>query len=150
MKADLDKYIENLDDNSLLSLLSSSTLEVLKAKPTIQKPSQEDLQLFFKSLNDCKDKPVCLSLVQPYSESFVSKTRGIKPISDLFDEKYLDLNYIELLKKCNAVQLHLSDTDIRLIEKDTINQARGNSFYRHRTGRIGGSRSRAASHTDPS
>ena len=64
---------------------------------------------------------MCLSLVQPYSEKFVSKTRGMKPISDLFDEKYSDLKYIELLKECNAVQLHLSDTDIRLIEKDTIN-----------------------------
>ena len=76
------------------------------------------------------------------------KLKSIKPISDLFDEKYLDLNYIELLKECNAVELHLSDTDIRLIEKDTIYQARENSFYRHRAGRIGESRSRAASHTD--
>ena len=91
-----------------------------------------------------------LEFSEPYSKSFVSRTRGINPISDLFDEKYLDLNYIELLKECNAVQLHLSDTDIRLIEKDTINQARGNSFYRHRAGRIGASRSRAANHTDPS
>ena len=128
MKANLDKSIENLDDNSLRSLLSSSTPKVLKLKPTVQKPSQDDLQLFFKSLNDCKDKPVCLRLVQPYSKSFVSKTRGINQISHLFDEKYLDLNYIELLKECNAVQLHLSDTDIRLIEKDTISQAGGNSF----------------------
>ena len=103
MKADPDKSIENLDDNSLPSSLSSSAPKVLKAKPTVQKPSQEDLQLFFKSLNDCKDKPVCFSLVQLYSKSFVSKTRGIKPISHRFDEKYLDLNYIELLKECNAV-----------------------------------------------
>ena len=75
MKADLGKSIDNLDDNSLPSSLSSSTPKVLKAKPTVQKPLQEDLQLFFKSLNDCKDKPVCLSLVQPYSKSFVSKTK---------------------------------------------------------------------------
>ena len=46
MKADLDKSIENLDDNSLPSPLSSSTPKVLKAKPTVQKPSQEDLQLY--------------------------------------------------------------------------------------------------------
>ena len=93
---------------------------------------------------------MCLSLMQPYSENFVSKSPGKKSISDLFDEKYLDLNYIDLLKECNAVQLHLSDTDIRMIEKDTTNQARGNSFCRHRASRIGTSRSRATSHTDPS
>ena len=37
-----------------------------------------------------------------------------------------------------------------MIEKETMNQAKGKAFYRHRAGRIGASRSKAASHSDPS
>ena len=101
-------------------------------------------------LSECKNKPICLSLVQPHSESFISKTRGIRPTTNLFDENYLHMNYANLLQECQKIQLRISDAEIQLIERETLNQARESSFYWHRAGRIGVSHSKAASHTDPS
>lgn len=89
-------------------------------------------------------------MIHPYSESFISTTRDIKSIPDLYEKKYLDLSYPELLQECYKVDLKLSEEQIKAIERDTVNQAEGGAFFRHRAGRIGASKCRAASHTDPS
>lgn len=105
---------------------------------------------FYKSLSECKIRPVCLSLIHPYSDSFISSTRNIKAVPDLFEKKYLDLSYTDLLKECHKVDVKLSDEQIKSIERDTIDQAKGSAFFRHRAGRIGASKCCAANHTDPS
>ena len=112
-------------------------------------PKAEELKQLYDSLSECKNKPVCLSLVLLHSESFISKTGGIRPITNLFDENYLQMNYANLLKECENIQLRISDAEIQLIERETLNQARESSFYRHRAGRIGASQSKAASHLNP-
>ena len=88
--------------------------------------------------------------MKPYSDSFVLQNRNIPTITDLFQEKFLDLSYPELLAECNTVNVELTDKDIEVIEKETVNQAKGGAFFLHRAGRIGASRCKAASHTDPS
>ena len=45
--------------------------------------------------------------------------------------------------------LEIADIDIKLIEKDTQSQSKGNSFFNHRAGRIGASMSKLANHTNP-
>eukprot|EP00794_Sanderia_malayensis_P017180 gene17180-18909_t len=45
--------------------------------------------------------------------------------------------------------IKLSDEDIKLIEKDTIDQVKGGAFFLHRAGHIGASRNKPASHSDP-
>ena len=119
-----------------------------KVRVAIQKA--EELKQFYNSLSKCKKKPICLSLVQSHSESFISKTRGIKPITNLFDENYLHMNYANLLREGQKIHLRLSDAEIELVERETLNPARESSFYWHRAGRIGAFQSKAASHTDPS
>ena len=119
-----------------------------KNKP-VAKPSASEMADFFAALNDCKIKPVALSLVQPYSEALVLKSRTIKAIPDLCDEQYLNTPYDELIKACYEVNISVTAQEIDIIEKDTINQAKVSGFFRHRTGRIGASISKAASHTDP-
>ena len=61
----------------------------------------------------------------------------------------LELNYIGLLEECHKVELTISPEEVPLIEKQLSSQ-KVMPFFRHRTGRIGASKSRAASHTDPS
>ena len=68
---------------------------------------------------------------------------------DLFDRKYLDFSYPDLLKACNQVEIQLSKNDIQQIEKDTTLQAKGSSFLKHRAGRIRASLSGAACHSKP-
>ena len=119
-----------------------------KVRVTI--PKAEKLKQLYDSLSECKKKPVCLSPVQPHSESFISETGAIRPITNLFDETYLQMNYANLLKECQNIQFRISDAEIQLIERETLNQARESYFYWQSAGRIGASQSKAASHTDPS
>ena len=115
----------------------------------ISKPSQAEMDQFYSSLNDCKVKPAVLSLIDPYQNHFVSKTRGLKTVRELFDEKYLKMNYSDLLKECHRVKLVVTEEHVSLIEKETITQSKGSAFYQHRAGRIGASKCYAACHTDP-
>ena len=152
-KTNLDKSIENLDNYDLPQFTTGtnhvSAPVSRNDKVRVAIPKAEGIKQFYDSLSECKNKPVCLSLVQPHSESFISKTRGIKPITDLFYENYLQMNHADLLKECQNIQLRISDAKFQLIERETLNQARESSFYQHRAGRIGASQSKAASHTDP-
>ena len=149
MKSDLDKSIDSLDV-SFKSADVSEKLPKPKATNVPLKPSSEELDAFYKSLSECKIKPVCLSLQESYADSFISKSRNISSVSDLFDPKFLELNYIDLLKECYKVQLAISDEEIGFIERETVEQSKSNAFFRHRAGRIGASKSHAACHTNPS
>ena len=93
---------------------------------------------------------MCLSLVDPYSNAFVIESNEIPTVPDLFKEHYMDLTYPELLQQCLKTDIRLSEHDIRTIEKDTRDQAKGRGFFRHRAGRIGVSLSKLACHSNPS
>ena len=49
----------------------------------------------------------------------------------MFDENYLQMNYANLLQECQNIQLRISDAEIQLIERETLNQARESSLYQH-------------------
>ena len=155
-KSDIDTSIDSLDadnDNSNIALhpvTSTPKPSKKQQSPNITKPSSAELDAFYKSLSECKLKPVCLSLEEPYADSFISKTRNVATVPDLFQTKFLELNYIDLLKECHKVKLTISLEDIASIERDTVEQSKSNAFFRHRSGRIGASKSRAACHTNPS
>ena len=46
-----------------------------KAVKELSPPSVNEMNDFYKSLNYCKIKPVALSLVNPYAEDFLLKSR---------------------------------------------------------------------------
>ena len=54
-----------------------------------------------------------------------------------------------LLKECQKVEISVTNEQIKIIEKDTITQAKGGSFYQHRAGRIGASKCHAVCNSDP-
>jgi len=112
-------------------------------------PDESDLSMFYTELNSCKTKPVTLSLIHPFSESFVSRSRNIPTIPDLFDKKYLDLEYHDLLEVCSNVNIEITAEERKTIEEDARSQSQSSSFYHHRAGRVGASISKAASHTNP-
>ena len=57
-------------------------------------------------------------------------------ISDLFDKKYLDLSYPEFLKACHEMDIKIIKEQITQVERDSVTQAKGNSFFRHRAARL--------------
>lgn len=64
-------------------------------------------------------------------------------------KKYLDLTYPELVKTCQEVNIEITKEQITQVERDTITQAKGNNFFKHRAGRIGASQCKAASGSNP-
>lgn len=146
MKADLDSTIDRLSQLSEVD----DCLDVRKNETkSVPAPSEEEMDTLYAELNSCKFKPVALSLVDPYAESFVLKSRTIPTILDLSEPNYQDLEYPELLQVCSEKQIDLSEEEIMQIEKDTISQSQGDNFFKHRAGRIGASQSKQASHTNP-
>ena len=75
-----------------------------------------------------------LSLIDPYAENFVVKSRNVPVLSDLYDTSYVELDYPGLLQKCADVKIMLSDEYIKIVEQDTRDQAKGPGFFRHRAG----------------
>ncbi|PFX11696.1 hypothetical protein AWC38_SpisGene24478 [Stylophora pistillata] len=142
LKQNLDQTINSFTRDGIAK--SGGAMRVL-----IPVPDETDLCNFYNELNSCKTKPVSLSWIHPFSETFVSRSRNIPTISDLFDKKYLDVEYHDLLEACSNINIQITVEERRLIEEGTRNQSQGSSFYHFRAGRVGASISKAASHTNP-
>ena len=115
--------------------------------PSLPVPKSE-MDIFYQALNQCETKASVLSLIDPYAEQFVAKSRNVPVLSDLFKPTNLELKYPELLQKCKYVKINVSDEEIKIVEQDTQDQARGPAFFRHRAGRIGASVSGAVYHSN--
>ena len=86
-------------------------------------PSPEELLSLYADLF-MTGKPVLLSLLPEFCESHVPLCmRGIipTPLTDLFNESYLDLSYPNLLNKCDEVysSYSISPEQAKSIEKET-------------------------------
>ena len=55
---------------------------------------------------------MALSLIEPYSDQFVLKSKQILTISGLFDPENMSLSYQDLLKKCFNLKITLSSEEI--------------------------------------
>ena len=144
MKNDLDAKIENLANVS--SPVDSAKGNISKEIPV---PSKPEMDAFYAKLSKSSSKPITLSLIPEYADSYVLKSHSVPTISALFDKKYLNLSYPELLKACHEVDIKITMEQITQVERDSVTQAKGNSFFRHRAGRIGASQSKAACQTNP-
>lgn len=107
------------------------------------------MDMFYAALSKCQIKSIALSLIPEYADSYVVKSRTIPTVFYHFNQKYLDLTYPELFKVCQEVKIEVSKEQIVQVERDTISQAKGNNFFKHRAGRIGALKSKAASQTNP-
>lgn len=118
LKENLDGKIDALtpdckaDLNGDRSALFVKDDEVEKCRPTA-----EELSRFYAELNQCSVKPVALSLQDDYAGQFVVGSRAVPVITDLYETQNLDLNYPDLLRKCLAVKLEITEENIALVEK---------------------------------
>ena len=82
--------------------VGSDSRHTLSTNPS---PSVGELDNFFTKLSDSGKKPVVLSLVAKHSDACVPLyKRGTlpKPLTDYCDEQHLQLNYPDLLTRCEA------------------------------------------------
>jgi len=138
LKENLDTQIDSL--NTVISCHEGqqSNVTTSTAIPS-HSISEAEMDSFYEELNKCETKASVLSLIDPYAEQFVAKSRNVPVISYLYDPSNLDLDYPELLEKCKEVKINVSDENINIVEQDTRDQAKGSGFFRHRAGRIGAS-----------
>ena len=132
LKQKLDETVEKLNDNDNdndnASLVLENSKTTVKQKKDIQAPTEAELNSFYEKQNTCKSKPVALSLIYPYSESFVTRSRTIQTVPDLYNEKYLNMQYNELLEACAKVNIEITPEEAKIIEEDTRKQCSSNAF----------------------
>ena len=124
LKENLDIKIHSLNQNKVASRERQPNCHAQTAIPS-QLASTEDMNKFLAALNLCEIKPVVLSVIDPYAVQFVVKSRNVPVLSDLYDLNNLELDYPELLQKCVGVKIMLSDDDIKIVEQDTREEAKG-------------------------
>ena len=91
MKNNLDAKIDYLPNVS--SPVDSAKGNIWKESSV---PSKPEMDAFYAMLSKSSSKPIALSLVTEYADSYVLKSSSVRTISHLFDYKYLDLSYPEL------------------------------------------------------
>ncbi len=106
---------------------------------------------FLEELANCSSKPAILSLISPYSESFVPKSLSsdLPNLAKLYNPDYVKLDYQALLKKASEVTVEVSELQANCVEQETHDQQHSRLWYRMRCGRITASKLRAACCTDP-
>ena len=82
MKNDLDTKIENLPNVS--SPVDSAEGNISKDIPI---PSKPEMDALYAKLSKSRSKPIALSSIPDYADSYVLKSRCVPTISDLFDKK---------------------------------------------------------------
>ena len=114
--------------------------------------TDEELNELFNNISLADTKPSVLSLVEPYSDSYVPKSAQKTfpmPLKSLHNPSYIQLKYHELLKVCESVSLNFTQEMSELVEKETRSQFRFSLWYKYRAGTVTSSCMKSVCHTDP-
>ena len=144
----MDLQIESLPQNAGENKETNTVEQRRGQQSGSSPPSDREMGEVYAKLNNCRNKAVALSLIDPYADQFIDESRTLPTISELFQTKNLDLQYPELLKLCTNITLNISEDHINKVEINSRTQANGSGFYRHRAGRIGASVSSEVFHTN--
>lgn len=146
------KLKDNLD-NAIDSIDESQDVEMRTCKPQRSSikalaPTEKEKDGLLDKFSKSRSKAVCLSVKKLYSKHFVSESRKVPVVTDLFKNEYLDLAFPALLQQCLDTKLSVSDEQIKQVERDSREQAKSSEFFRHRAGRIGASVSGSVCHSN--
>lgn len=117
----------------------------------VPSPSQEEVLAFFNELSE-NGKPALLAIVPDFCDSYIVDNSMLSaPLSLLFDYQCTELQYDDLMIKCESVfeSLAITPEQARNIEVITRAQALSKVWFRYRAGRVTASRFKAAVHTNP-
>ena len=101
-KENLDNKIDSWDGHMATYMVNFSQTLGQVGQPKANSPSAEEIAVLFEKLNQCKIKPVALSLVGPYADQFVVKSCTVPVVTDLYATGNLGLKYPELVH-CQTV-----------------------------------------------
>ncbi len=130
----------------------STPRESKSPTPSFKAPDFDEVKTFFDALANCSSKPAVLSLIEPYSSSYVPKSLDINlPIclTELYKPDYLCLSYGDLLKLASAYEITMTEKEAKNVELQTRAQANSRLWFRMRAGRITTSRLENVCCTNP-
>jgi hypothetical protein len=146
------REISNINFQSAKSLkrkfeecLSSSTSQISKNVHPVRKtrkipsPTENELDSFFSDLVSTNRKPAILSIVPDYLESYKPKSAVLKlpkPLTELKNKQSMNLDYDQLIKSCEGIEITVTDEEIENVEKITRKQASEGKWFNYRAGRI--------------
>ena len=116
----------------------SNTTPVPKKSLIMQKPTESELTEYYLKLSKTKHKPVLLSLV---NDDFVPLyVKGIlpQPLTALYDQKYEEMPFSEILKACEALYdtVTITPEQANMVELKTRGQSKYKLWYEQRAGHI--------------
>ena len=117
-----------------------------------QQPTIDELSSLLSALRSTGSKSAILSLIEPYSDSFVSKVIGenFPPVlTELRNDEAVHMDYSDLLDMCKDVEISVSEEQAKAVEAATKDQASSKLWFRFRAGRITASKMKTACCTDP-
>ena len=120
--------LSDVDDMEIECPCSTSDKDTTAVPPTFNinkiPPTEDQKALFFKEI--VSHKPCCLSLLPPYSDSYVPSAEGISssvpPLTTLYTPQNEELTYTELLHLCEDYEFDLSQDQLCDIAKSTVGQ----------------------------
>ena len=149
MKSDLDASIDNVPNDSFPAEYKLDLPVAKKLSQKVPAPSKVEMAQFFAEMSKSKNKPIAPSLIPECARCYVCKSRPVTTIKYLFMTRFLDHTYPDILKVCQGIDIKITTEQITQAESDTITQANGTNFFKHRIGRIDASQCKAACHDDP-
>lgn len=119
---------------------------------TVLAPEENEFNSFVQKLSQCGTKPSVLSLIPPYADSYIPKSllpTYPKPLSELYQPKFLELDYSHLLLECESTDIQLTDEMAMNVERATKDQSTSRLWYKYRSGRVTASKMKQVCRTDP-
>ena len=143
-----------IDDPAEIELPISSHPTAKKStaiNPNMIAPTEDQKVLFYSKI--ASHKPSCLSLIPPFSDSYIPQpevfSSAVPPLSASYCSQNEELTYKELLHLCDEFGFNLNDGEIADIEQATRGQSESDEWFAHRAGRVTSSKMKAVCHSDP-
>ena len=131
---------------------SSPFQESRKPTRSIPEPTNDELKDFYTAINKSASKPAILCFIEPYAQEYVPKTSTADfppALDDLYNKDLHGKNFPEVIDHCKSIKLTVTAEQSKNVEEETRQQAKSNTWFRYRSGRITASRMKSACHTDP-
>ena len=118
-----------------------------------EKPTEEELEMLYKKLSECKKMPSLLSIVPGYCDAYIPRSESgslPKPLTSLFNEELIDASYSQVVDKSEETlrSIAISTEQAKSLELLTRGQSHSKLWYQYRAGRITASKFKNAVHTD--
>ncbi|XP_060563850.1 uncharacterized protein LOC132723192 [Ruditapes philippinarum] len=144
----LKKTFEKMCDNTVTAPPSTK-----KSKKPVPEPTQSEISNLFSSLHATGKKYSILSVVPEFADNYrpkVEQLKYAKDLTELKEKNAMQMNYMELLSKCNDISISVTEEEVGNDEIATRQQSQSKLWYKFRSGRITASKMKSVCSTDSS